>query len=151
MKGFFFDHFPYKTGSYVQLSSTRISNIDFTEKSEQVKSGENRWMVESPTIWFSHALCIVFFWRLWRFGVDRPINRQADQSFQVHERHDFSLHDWQPPKVCHFFPLTPLKTNGWNLKIPPKGKGGNIDPKHQFLGSMFVLGGVTFITFGLLY
>ena len=37
---------------------------------------------------------------------------------------------------------TPLKTNGWNLKIP-HWKRRNIDPNHQFLGSMFVLGGVS--------
>ena len=29
---------------------------------------------------------------------------------------------------------TPLKTNGWNLEIPPERKRRNIDPNHQSLG-----------------
>ena len=32
---------------------------------------------------------------------------------------------------------TPPKTNSWNLKIPPKGKGDNIDPKSPLLGSNY--------------
>ena len=71
-----------------------------------------------------------------------PISKKQPYKFQykVSSLGDFFCERVEVVSIGNY-KATPLKTNGWNLKIPP-WKRRNIDPNHQFLGSMFALGSV---------